>query len=90
MGVAAWFFSPKGEYQVYAPLPPLYYPFHSLHHQPTIANGTELSSSSRLWRSSIILSIASCYLMWAVTFLAQLHPLIEPRRSDLRKEFIHH
>jgi V-type H+-transporting ATPase subunit e len=46
--------------------------------------------SSRLWRSSIILSIASCYLMWAVTFLAQLHPLIEPRRSDLRKEFIHH
>ncbi len=43
-----------------------------------------------LWRSSIILSIVSCYLMWAITFLAQLHPLIEPRRSDLRKEFIHH
>ncbi|EAQ88085.1 ATPase, V0 complex, subunit E1/e2 [Chaetomium tenue] len=43
-----------------------------------------------LWRSSIILSIASCFLMWAVTFLAQLHPLIEPRRSDLRKEYIHH
>ncbi|KAL2153224.1 hypothetical protein VTH82DRAFT_4379 [Thermothelomyces myriococcoides] len=43
-----------------------------------------------LWRSSIILSIASCYLMWAITFLAQLHPLIEPRRSDLRAEYIHH
>jgi V-type H+-transporting ATPase subunit e len=28
--------------------------------------------------------------MWAVTFLAQLNPLIEPRRSDLRKEYIHH
>jgi hypothetical protein len=49
---------------------------------------TELPT--RLWRSSIILSIASCYLMWAVTFLSQLHPLIEPRRSDLRKEYIHH
>ncbi|KAK4103660.1 hypothetical protein N658DRAFT_505325 [Parathielavia hyrcaniae] len=43
-----------------------------------------------LWRSSIILSIASCYLMWAITFLSQLHPLIEPRRSDLRQEYIHH
>ncbi|AEO66879.1 d42a176b-bc40-409f-af0c-c59fccfc406b [Thermothielavioides terrestris] len=43
-----------------------------------------------LWRSSLILSIVSCYLMWAITFLAQLNPLIEPRRSDLRKEYIHH
>ncbi|KAK3943868.1 ATPase, V0 complex, subunit E1/e2 [Diplogelasinospora grovesii] len=43
-----------------------------------------------LWRSSLILSFVSCYLMWAITFLAQLNPLIEPRRSDLRKEFIHH
>ncbi|KAK2067608.1 hypothetical protein P8C59_001331 [Phyllachora maydis] len=42
-----------------------------------------------LWRSSIILSLVSCYLMWAITFLAQLHPLIEPRRSDLRPEFLH-
>ncbi|KFA61554.1 hypothetical protein S40285_04011 [Stachybotrys chlorohalonatus IBT 40285] len=41
-----------------------------------------------LWRSSLILSIVSCYLMWAITFLAQLHPLIEPRRSDLRPEFL--
>jgi len=43
-----------------------------------------------LWRSSIILSIVSCFLMWAITFLAQLNPLIEPRRSDVRSEFIHH
>ena len=45
---------------------------------------------TRLWRSSIILSIACCFLMWAITFLAQLNPLIEPRRSDLREEYIHH
>ncbi len=49
---------------------------------------TELDT--RLWRSSIILSIACCFLMWAITFLAQLNPLIEPRRSDLREEYIHH
>ncbi|KAF4512995.1 hypothetical protein G6O67_000318 [Ophiocordyceps sinensis] len=43
-----------------------------------------------LWRSSLILSIVSCYLMWAITFLAQLHPLIVPRRSDLREQFFDH
>ncbi|KAL2206638.1 V-type proton ATPase subunit E [Sarocladium strictum] len=41
-----------------------------------------------LWRSSLILAIVSCYLLWAITFLAQLHPLIEPRRSDLRESFL--
>ncbi|CRK25321.1 V-type proton ATPase subunit e like protein [Verticillium longisporum] len=43
-----------------------------------------------IWRSSLILAFVSCYLMWAITFLAQLHPLIEPRRSDLRGEFLEH
>ncbi|CRK25322.1 hypothetical protein BN1723_003231 [Verticillium longisporum] len=43
-----------------------------------------------IWRSSLILAFVSCYLMWAITFLAQLHPLIEPRRSDLRREFLEH
>ncbi|KAH6688066.1 putative vacuolar ATP synthase subunit E [Plectosphaerella plurivora] len=43
-----------------------------------------------IWRSSLILAIVSCYLMWAITFLAQLHPLIEPRRGDLRKEYLEH
>ncbi|PPJ58853.1 hypothetical protein CBER1_09262 [Cercospora berteroae] len=39
-----------------------------------------------VWRSTIILSTASCWLMWAITFLAQWHPLIVPERSDLRLE----
>lgn len=43
-----------------------------------------------LWRSSLILAIVSCYLMWLITFLAQLHPLIAPKRSDLREEFLGH
>ncbi|KAK1766859.1 vacuolar ATPase [Phialemonium atrogriseum] len=42
-----------------------------------------------LWRSSLILAIISCYLMWAITFLAQFNPLITPRRSDLRPEYLH-
>ena len=45
--------------------------------------------ASRLWRSSLILAFVCCYLMWALTFLAQLHPLIEPKRSDLREKFVH-
>ncbi|ODQ66443.1 putative secreted protein [Nadsonia fulvescens var. elongata DSM 6958] len=40
-----------------------------------------------VWRSSVILTLAMCYLMWAITYLAQLHPLAQPRRSDLRPEY---
>lgn len=92
MCVAAWFFSPKGENQVYVcpsalafflPPPFLESPIHT-HKSPL---GKKPYS---LWRSSLILSIVSCFLMWAITFLSQLHPLIEPRRSDLRKEYVHH
>ncbi|KFY70925.1 hypothetical protein V501_04005 [Pseudogymnoascus sp. VKM F-4519 (FW-2642)] len=43
-----------------------------------------------VWRSTLILSFASCYIMWAITFLAQLHPLINPKRSDLRPEYASH
>ncbi|GAA5882000.1 hypothetical protein JCM1840_002094 [Sporobolomyces johnsonii] len=35
-------------------------------------------------RTSILLAIACCWLMWAITYLAQLHPLIKPHRADVR------
>ena len=41
------------------------------------------------WRSSLIIAFAACYLMWFITFMAQLHPLIAPRRSDIRNGFQH-
>ncbi|GAV54446.1 hypothetical protein ZYGR_0AL01780 [Zygosaccharomyces rouxii] len=40
-----------------------------------------------VWRSTVILSMSMMFLMWAITYLCQLHPLIAPRRSDLRPEF---
>ncbi|CAH6719928.1 V-type proton ATPase subunit e [[Candida] jaroonii] len=39
-----------------------------------------------VWRSSVILGISMCFLMWAITYLSQLHPLQAPRRADLRPE----
>lgn len=61
---------------------------HRLRHSPkhTIHEKKAADDSCRVWRSSLILSAWSCYLMWAITFLAQWHPLINPRRSDLRPE----
>ncbi|KAJ6624046.1 ATPase, V0 complex, subunit E1/e2 [Mycena sp. CBHHK59/15] len=29
-------------------------------------------------RTAIMLTLAACYLLWMVTYLAQLHPLISP------------
>ncbi|ETN42657.1 uncharacterized protein HMPREF1541_01814, partial [Cyphellophora europaea CBS 101466] len=37
-----------------------------------------------VWRSTLVLSFASCYIMWAIVFLAQWHPLIEPKMGKLR------
>lgn len=55
----------------------------------SVVSRADLVLASRLWRSSLILAFVCCYLMWAITFLAQLHPLIEPKRSDLREKFVH-
>ncbi|KAF2743425.1 hypothetical protein M011DRAFT_496918 [Sporormia fimetaria CBS 119925] len=38
------------------------------------------------WRSTLVLSAVSMYIMWLITFLAQLHPLITPYRPGLRPE----
>ncbi|QHS71909.1 H(+)-transporting V0 sector ATPase subunit e [Saccharomyces paradoxus] len=44
-------------------------------------------NNQAVWRSTVILTLAMMFLMWAITFLCQLHPLVAPRRSDLRPEF---
>lgn len=40
-----------------------------------------------VWRSTVSLSLAMMFLMWAFTYLCQLHPLVSPKRSDLRPEY---
>ncbi|KAJ2353097.1 H(+)-transporting V0 sector ATPase subunit e [Coemansia erecta] len=37
-----------------------------------------------LWRTCTVLTLMCCYLMWGITYLAQLHPIIVPKRDDLR------
>ncbi|KAF9073470.1 ATPase, V0 complex, subunit E1/e2 [Rhodocollybia butyracea] len=42
---------------------------------------TPKGSQQVLIRTSLMLALAACYLMWMVTYLAQLHPLISPVKS---------
>ncbi|KAH6561166.1 hypothetical protein BASA50_005297 [Batrachochytrium salamandrivorans] len=34
-----------------------------------------------VWRTCLVISSISCWLMWAITYIAQLNPLISPERS---------
>ncbi|KAI7862087.1 ATPase, V0 complex, subunit E1/e2 [Spinellus fusiger] len=45
---------------------------------------TPKGNNQTLIRTLIIMSLICCYLMWSVTYLAQLHPLINPKRVGLR------
>ncbi|KAI0671480.1 ATPase, V0 complex, subunit E1/e2 [Trametes maxima] len=42
---------------------------------------TPKGPNQTLVRTSILLTLACCYLMWMVTYLAQVHPLERPRLS---------
>ncbi|KAI9057257.1 hypothetical protein FKP32DRAFT_1681632 [Trametes sanguinea] len=42
---------------------------------------TPKGPNQTLIRTSILLTLACCYLMWMVTYLAQVHPLERPRRA---------
>ncbi|TFK36626.1 ATP synthase subunit H-domain-containing protein [Crucibulum laeve] len=39
-------------------------------------------------RTSIMLAVAACYLMWMVTYMAQLHPLIGDSNEDFEDGII--
>ncbi|KAF9267988.1 hypothetical protein L218DRAFT_656230 [Marasmius fiardii PR-910] len=38
-----------------------------------------------LIRTSLMLGLTACYLMWMVTYLAQLHPLIICRQARMKR-----
>lgn len=58
----SWVFTPKGPQQVYAK---------SFVHSYAL---THFCNS--LIRTSLLLTFACCYIMWAITYMAQLHPLV--------------
>ncbi|KAH8100044.1 ATPase, V0 complex, subunit E1/e2 [Cristinia sonorae] len=41
---------------------------------------TRKGENQTLIRTAIMLTLACCYLMWMVTYLAQVHPLERPRK----------
>jgi hypothetical protein len=55
-------------------------------HGRSDTRGNMLICHRSVWRSTLVLSAAAMYIMWAITFLAQLHPLISPVRNGLRPE----
>jgi hypothetical protein len=43
---------------------------------PSHSSSLAFSSPLSLIRTSVILTMICCYLMWSIIYLAQLHPLI--------------
>ncbi|EJD06951.1 uncharacterized protein FOMMEDRAFT_17400 [Fomitiporia mediterranea MF3/22] len=43
--------------------------------------GTPKGPQQTLIRTAVLLTLSCCYLMWMVTYLVQLHPLISPKRT---------
>ena len=64
LAVVGWFVVPKGKNQMYV----------TTSKGPVLLCNADLSSS--VIRTSIALTLTCTYLMWAITYLAQLHPLI--------------
>ncbi|KAF2264076.1 hypothetical protein CC78DRAFT_517516 [Lojkania enalia] len=48
--------------------------------------GSPKGENQTVWRSTLMLSAVAMYLMWVITFLAQLNPIIAPIRYDIRPE----
>ncbi|KAI0703748.1 ATPase, V0 complex, subunit E1/e2 [Cytidiella melzeri] len=44
---------------------------------------TPKGGNQTLIRTACMLTLSCCYLMWAVTYLAQVHPLESPRRAPV-------
>ncbi|KAI0326609.1 hypothetical protein GY45DRAFT_1373796 [Cubamyces sp. BRFM 1775] len=42
---------------------------------------TPKGPNQTLIRTSVLLTLACCYLMWMVTYLAQVHPLASPKHA---------
>jgi len=47
---------------------------------------TPKGANQTLIRTSCMLALSCCYLMWMVTYLAQVHPLERPRKALVVEE----
>ncbi|KAN0064796.1 H(+)-transporting V0 sector ATPase subunit e [Thecaphora frezii] len=46
--------------------------------------GTPKGPNQVMIRTSVALALSCMYLMWFIVYMAQLHPVIKPKRGDLR------
>jgi hypothetical protein len=79
--VGGFVFAPKGDNQTY----PNVQVFELILQSLAVLN----YPSNRILLSSVDLPQEKTDNRWAITYLAQLHPLIEPRASKLRPDIIH-